>query len=226
MGIFDSSEQRIILRIVYDGPGYAGKSTNIRRLEGFFTRSRRSDVITPEEVEGRTRYFDWMQLEGGLIQGQRVRAQFVSVPGQVQLYRRRREALLTADAIVLVVDSSPAGIEEALEVVRSLPPLVEGQARPIVLQANKQDLDGALSPPQVREALGLPAEIPVVAGQAEQGVGVRETAVLAIRAAAEVVQREVIQHGLQSITGRAQGHQGLLMAMLDDLDTLLPPPPR
>ena len=32
MPVFDKDEQRVVVRIVYDGPAKAGKTTNLRRL--------------------------------------------------------------------------------------------------------------------------------------------------------------------------------------------------
>jgi hypothetical protein len=82
MAAFDPHERKILVRVVYDGPGFAGKTTNIQQLHGFFTDRRRGDLITPEAKEGRTQFFDWMHLDGGLVHGHGLRCQLVSVPGQ------------------------------------------------------------------------------------------------------------------------------------------------
>lgn len=212
MAVFDPELRRIILRVVYDGPGFAGKTTNIRRLHGFFTSLRRSEVFVPGEMEGRTQFFDLMSLDGGLVQGHALRCQLLTVPGQWELRLRRQAILERADVVVFVVESTPAGVEEAKPVFESLNELLsrpEIGARPVVLQANKQDLDGALSAEAVAALLGMDGGTSVSA-RACDGMGVRETAVLAIRAAANRVQRVLLEQGVDALRGRAETGEALL----------------
>lgn len=225
MAVFVQTEGKFVLRVVFDGPALAGKSTNIRQLRERVSEARRGEIVTPEEVDGRTRYFDWMQLDGGVLHGYGLRCQMVTVPGQSTLTHRRVHALEWADAVVFVCESTPRGIERAQEIVRSLrgevkdadPPI------PIVVQANKQDVEGALPPEEVAARLGLEGA-PLFGAVAERGEGVRETAIMALRLAAKRVERIVQERGAESIIGSPQSHAGLLMAMLDDFDTIMPPP--
>src|SRR5687768_4781744 len=115
MALFDREQQKIILRVIYDGAERAGKTTNVTQLCGFFSSLRRSDIYSPDvDVnDGRTIYFDWMQLEAGLIAGYKIRCQLITVPGQSSLSRRRWQLLKTADVVVFVCDSTPQGVEQA-----------------------------------------------------------------------------------------------------------------
>lgn len=199
MAILDTAQNRIVIRIVYDGLPNAGKTTNLTQLATFFTPLRRGELYTPEEVEGRTLYFDWLQVEGGVVGGHRLRCEMVTVPGQETLRQRRARLLRGADGVVFVCDgTSMAEARRRLAELRTISGLV-----PIVLQANKQDDPAALAPAAIADALGDPA-LPVVAARASQGIGVRETAVMVIRAVAEQLQKYLIEHGPNAIAGTSE----------------------
>lgn len=202
MPVFDKAADRIVVHVVYDGPAFAGKTTNLEQLCEFFTQHRRSELFTTQNAGERTVYLDWLQLEGGVVAGRKLRCQMITVPGQTVLARRRWHLLKRADVVVFVVEATLRGIEEA----RPMFDMVSTYCReldrelPLVVQANKTDLPGALSADAVAGALGCPRER-VVLAQADAGNGVRETAVIAIRAAADVVQRRVIAEGLERLEG-------------------------
>src|ERR1700761_5646260 len=106
MAILDPRSDAVVIRVVYDGAPMAGKSTSVRALG----RGLGGKVVTPAEISGRTLYFDWLDYTGGLFEGRRIRCQIVSVPGQAALAPRRRHLLESADAVVFVGDSTPAGL--------------------------------------------------------------------------------------------------------------------
>jgi signal recognition particle receptor subunit beta len=217
MAAFDSPNSKIVVRVVFDGPGFAGKTTNVRQLHGFFTARRRGELVVPEERDGRTQVFDWMHLDGGLVHGYGLRCQLVTVPGQAVLSKRRWALLGSADVVVFVCDSTPSGVEDAAPMFGTLlSHLAErwGAETPLVVQANKQDVPDALEPEELRASLNVPPGVPVVPATAATGVGVRETVVLAIREAANRVQRQVLEHGLGSITDAPDRPQDLAKALL------------
>src|SRR5687767_2395674 len=102
MAVIDSTQDALVVRIVYDGPPMAGKTTSLRTLAAKLG----SPLQTPAEIDGRTLYFDWLDYTGGLFEGRRIRCQIVSVPGQASLASRRRALLETADAVVFVSDTT------------------------------------------------------------------------------------------------------------------------
>ncbi|HEU5072852.1 MAG TPA: GTPase domain-containing protein, partial [Polyangiaceae bacterium] len=202
MAVYDEAAERIVVHVVYDGPAWAGKTTNLEQLCGFFTEHRRSKLYTTGNSTRRTVYLDWLQLEGGLIQGQKLRCHLITVPGQTVLARRRWYLLKRADVIVFVLDSTPSGLEEARTMFDSMQRFAAEQSPPlpVIVQANKQDRPGALEPHQIARTLMLDPAL-VVPANAPSGSGVRETTVLAIRAAANMVQKHILAHGLHSLAG-------------------------
>lgn len=194
MAVLDTTSNEIVIRVVYDGPPEAGKTTSMRALASSFSQS----TVTPEEnSKGRTQWFDWMEYVGGRFEGSQIRCQVVSVPGQRELDRRRRALLATADVIVFVGDSSRARWDVTLEYLFELHGLRNSQDAPIgiILQANKRDVPGAVSLGEMRERLGDARwEVGLVESIAAEGTGIREAFVYAVRLALDRV-RELINSG-------------------------------
>ena len=216
MAVLDPERNAIVIRIVYDGPPHAGKTTSVRSL----ARSLMRSVETPLESAGRTVYFDWMEYTGGLFEGHRIRCQIVSVPGQPDLAARRRALLETADVVVFVADTSTATavarsvahIRQMVAIVRDLGELPVG----VIVQANKRDVPGAISRAELCAALGNDfAHTAVTESVAETGSGIRETFVFAVRVALdrirELIARGALPHGRPAVDTAEQ-----LLAVLED----------
>lgn len=191
MAVLDPRNDTVVIRVVYDGAPMAGKSTSVAALG----RGLGSKVYSPAQVSGRTLYFDWLEYTGGLFEGHRIRCQIISVPGQAALAPRRRRLLESADAVVFVGDSSPAGFISDRGSLSSLARMLEQVSGPpvgLVLQANKRDHSHAIPVDQVRsmmESMGLRAG--VVESVANQGVGIREAFVFAVRLALDRVREQM-----------------------------------
>ena len=199
MARLDEATSKIVISAVYDGVAGAGKTTNLHKLCEFFTRRRRSEVVTPAELDGRTLFFDWLQLDAGLVLGRSLRCHLYTVPGQRTLSHRRALILEMADVVIFVSESTPSGIERGRRRFARLSEYLESVGRPLIVQANKQDSRAALEPEEVLERLGGAPGTPLIGATAVESTGVRETAVLAIRAAADAVQRQILASGVESI---------------------------
>ncbi len=202
MALFDPGSGMLVVRIVYDGLAHAGKTTNLQRLCGFFAARRRSELYTPESLDGRTGFFDWLRLDAGLVMGHRLRCHMITVPGQAAHAERRDRLLAMADVVVFVCDSRPHQVLKArarFDSIRSGLERTGGTRQRLLLQANKQDLPGALPAGELAAILEADLAAQVVLAEAVSGVGVRETAVLAIRAAADLAQRQILAEGVESL---------------------------
>jgi signal recognition particle receptor subunit beta len=194
MAVLDRQNGCVVIRVVYDGAPMAGKTTSVAALG----RGLGAAVVSPAEFEGRTLFFDWLDYTGGLFEGHRIRCQIVSVPGQATLAPRRRRLLESADVVVFVGDSSPAGFAADQRYLAALSSVLHGLRGPpvgIVMQANKRDLPDAIPLEQLREMLeGMQVRIGIVESIATEGVGVREAFVFAVRLALDRV-RELMRTG-------------------------------
>lgn len=215
MAFVDSETHRIVVRVVYDGPGMAGKTTNVRELYGAFRGRTRSELISPGQAGGRTVFMDWLQVDTGLVAGRNLSCHFITVPGQKILAQRRRLLLGLADTVVFVCSAERNAIEENIEMFASLRRLLEDRNAevPVLVQLNKQDHPEAISATELRRHLELPTSLRLVTAQANQGVGVRETAVHAIRAAADRVQNLVLRSGIESLDDPPGDAESLADAM-------------
>jgi signal recognition particle receptor subunit beta len=196
MALIDSDAGEIVIRLVYDGPPEAGKTTSLRALAG----SLAQNTYTPGEgPDGRTLWFDWMEYVGGRFEGCQIRCQIVSVPGQRSLHARRRRVIETADVVVFVGDSATPGTSMMLGYLLELREIL-ADARPpvgVILQANKRDLPGAIPLDDLRQLL-VEARWPigVVESIAADGTGIRETFVYAVRLALDRVRELMIRRTL------------------------------
>lgn len=194
MAVIDPRSDAVVIRVVYDGPPMAGKTTSVRAL----ARGLGAPVVAPEEIDGRTLFFDWLDYTGGLFEGRRIRCQIVSVPGQATLASRRRRLVESADVVVFVGDSAPQeqlATQSYLEGLRSVLDGREGPPIGIVLQANKRDRPEAVSLDVLRAlAERAGGRIAVVESVATEGTGIREAFVFAVRLALDRV-RELMRVG-------------------------------
>lgn len=183
MASFDAERGAYIVRVVYDGPGMAGKTTNLKRICEIVPTERRSEMVTPAELKGRTMFFDWLELEGPQKQGTTLKLQLITVPGQIERNYRRRPLVESADVVVFVGDATPEGMPDTLRTFARLKVSMRQRktAVPLVVQANKQDVKGALTTDRFRRRLKLDPETPVVPAAAVGGRGVRETLAMATR---------------------------------------------
>ncbi len=181
-------KNRLVLRVAYAGAPLAGKTESIRMLLRLL-RGKDGDkhVFSPGEARGRTIFFDWADYEAGTFQGNPIRCQITSVPGQAVLSARREVLVKAADAVILVIDSRPEGLEEARRSYLEMSPWLAEADRDlevrVILQCNKQDLDGSLSPEVLRSKLGLLAGRPSYGTSATTGKGLRPAFIAAVREA-------------------------------------------
>lgn len=189
MAFYDPIEQRICVRIVYDGIAGAGKTTNLKMLSNLFTWQRASELYSPGEADGRTLFFDWVQIKAGAVCGVPLMCQIISVPGQLVLTPRRRHLLSLADTVVFVCESSPGSTERARDALRVLEGVAVERPLPFVVQANKQDRGDAMAGPAVLERLGR-ADVAVVEAIATEGIGVVDTFVNAMNMVSRELKEE------------------------------------
>jgi signal recognition particle receptor subunit beta len=186
MAILDDDNKSVVVRIAYAGPAMSGKTESVRSLATALMGKERAreKVFTPSEVQGRTIYFDWMDYSAGLFHGRQVRCQIVSVPGQQTLLIRRKIIVQSADAIIFVLDSSPEGMEESVqsfEEIRSWINITDDEPPVgILIQANKRDLDDALSIEVIKDRIQADENIGFIESVATRGIGIRESFVISV----------------------------------------------
>lgn len=195
MASYDSARDCYVVRVVYDGPGFAGKTTNLKRVCDLIPVTRRSEMYTPASLKGRTMFFDWMEIDGPRQGKNALKFQLITVPGQIERNYRRRPLVEMADVVVFVCDSSPEQVPDTLRTFARLRSSMKRRDKPLplVVQANKQDVKGALSLSRLRKKLELPDETPIVSASAVSGEGVQETLKAAARLGARTLNGSAVE---------------------------------
>lgn len=183
------------LNIVYYGPALSGKTTNLEKIHARLKPEVRSELFTLNTHEDRTIFFDFLQLTIGELYGLRPKFGLYTVPGQVYYTATRETVLTRADAIVFVVDSQAARLEDNRDSWRDMRVQLQRLNRslettPLVIQLNKRDLPSALPIATLQAELGLDAW-PCIEAAAVRGQGVQETLHAIIHAELADVQRKL-----------------------------------
>ncbi len=222
MAHFDAARGEIVVRIVYDGLATAGKTANLRALHAAFSgRTKNGFSIPAETLTGRTLYFDWLELRTGYLDDWPLRCQILTVPGQFAYAERRFRLLRELDGVVLVCESTPKGIEAARIATVFLGKVLDSCGNsdvPIVFQANKQDLPGALSPAEVAARLGLGERRPLVGASALEGEGVRHTLLRVLDLARDRLRARLRRSGPQGLSPHTESAEDLYNAMIAEGD--------
>lgn len=207
----DRETGALVIRIVYDGPPFSGKTTSLRSL----AQGLGVQVTTPSESEGRTLFFDWMEYSGGLFDGRRIKCQLISVPGQEELRHRRRALLESADVVVMVANTRESQIDAAASLLHDVLDWSVKQSPPVgvVLQANQRDAPDCVAQADLRERLCGQLPIAIVETVASQGDGVREAFVLSVRLALDRARDFASRGALTAAQQNTQSASELLAAL-------------
>lgn len=186
MAIIDKDKGVIVIRIVYAGMPKSGKTETLKTLSALLHGKEKAEkeFYSPDETNGRTLYFDWVNYVGGHFQGLKIDCQIISVPGQKTLYERRKLLLKMADVVVYVIDSQKDKLESCLEYYREMQPWLKREhnlCAGVLLQANKRDIDNAASLEDIKSIFSDAGNLMVLETVATGGNGIRETFVTAVK---------------------------------------------
>jgi signal recognition particle receptor subunit beta len=144
---FNFSERTIKAKVVYYGPPQSGKTTNLEQIHRLTDPDGTNRLISLNTAQDRTLFFDLLPFSLGTVSGYDFKIQLYTVPGQVQYNATRRVVLAGADAVVFVADSQKALARDNVTAfenmkVNLLANRLVPEKVPLVLQYNKQDLEG------------------------------------------------------------------------------------
>ncbi|MGZ4980491.1 MAG: hypothetical protein ACXWE4_04300 [Methylobacter sp.] len=186
MAILNKEKGCVVLRIVYAGPPMSGKTESLKSLSSllFGAHCREEELYCPDEADGRTLYFDWLNYTGGYFKGYKVNCQLISVPGQKTLKSRRKLLLEMADVVVFVLDSDAKKLDAALDYYREMQPWLEREDEPpigVIIQANKRDVQNVAPMPLIYETFEDNPNLLALETIATNSSGIRETFVTSVR---------------------------------------------
>lgn len=179
MALFNYTAKEITLKVVYYGPGFSGKTTNLQHLHSILPHTTRGKLISLTTEADRTLFFDFLPVDMGKINNFNIRFQLYTVPGQVRYNATRRLVLKGVDAIVFVADSQKEMKEQNIESLANMrenltTSNIDPESLPIVFQYNKRDLKNLLSTKELNSDLNI-KNVPFFEAVAVEGKGVEAT---------------------------------------------------
>ncbi len=180
MSVINFAAREINCKVVYYGPGFSGKTTNLKHVFSTVPQALRGEMVSLATEDERTLFFDFLPLELGTVQGFRTRFFLYTVPGQVFYNASRKLILRGVDGIVFVADSAPNRLRANAESMRNLRENLSEygmslQEIPLVIQVNKRDLPDALPLDMILQVIDPVRHYPHFEAIAGQGRGVFES---------------------------------------------------
>jgi len=178
MALINFQQKEIVVKIVYYGPAFSGKTTNVRKLHDLIPSKLVGSLATLDTDDERTLFFDYFPIKAGAIGRYKLKLQIYSVPGQAYYRSTRKMVLQNADGVVFVADSQASEIEHNIVAFSDLEENlraygVDMESFPIVIQYNKRDLKNILPTDFLDRKLNLRG-YPYCEGSAVEGKGVLE----------------------------------------------------
>jgi len=179
MALFNYTAREITLKVVYYGPGFSGKTTNLQHLHSILPSHTRGKLISLATEADRTLFFDFLPIDLGKVKDFNIRFQLYTVPGQVRYNATRRLVLKGADAVVFVADSQKEMKEQNIESFNNMKDNlnvngIDPEDIPIVFQYNKRDIKNIMSVEELNADLNRNGA-PLFEAVAVEGKGVEET---------------------------------------------------
>lgn len=180
MALIDMDHGVVRVRIVYDGAPQAGKTATLCALEQKLSSNRFVQPIDGMDI-------NLLEYQGGVYDHMPIACQILTTPSDPQWSKRRQFLLNQADAIVLVLDTRPEGLPLGLEYLRQLRNYLEQLPPPaplFLIQANYQDAPNALNVNKLYDFF-IDSSVKIMETSTLEGLGIRETFVMAVRLAVE-----------------------------------------
>ena len=178
----DKRSHDLHCKVVYLGPGLAGKTANLKALWRILPPEGRCPLIHLATETEQTAHFECLPVLLGKLAGVRARVHVYTVPGQILYEPSRREILHGADAIVFVADSRAHRWEANFEAAVDLDEPAGADSGPFgppaVMQYNRRDAVDALPIDVLQERLNR-WKVPYVQSVAPDDTGVMHTFQLA-----------------------------------------------
>ncbi|MCX7625087.1 MAG: ADP-ribosylation factor-like protein, partial [Candidatus Sumerlaeaceae bacterium] len=172
--------REIACKIVYYGPGFGGKTTNLQFVHSNVPEKHRGQLVSLATEQDQTLFFDFLPLDVGDVKGFKTKFQLYTVPGQVFYNATRKLVLRGVDGIVFVADSQADRLQDNIDSLTNLEENLREYGLsldrvPLVIQYNKRDLPNAMPLDQLRSHLNPLGRFVEFEAIATEGIGVRET---------------------------------------------------
>jgi len=83
MAIINYAQKVINFKVVYYGPGVAGKTANLQHIHKSLPQASKGNMISLAAGDDRTLFFDFLPVSATTVRGFTAKFQLYTVPGQV-----------------------------------------------------------------------------------------------------------------------------------------------
>lgn len=196
MALINHTKKEINAKIVYAGPGAAGKETTLQFIYNKLKAEFRGPLKTARLQDDTMLFFDFMPPAEGSVQGYNVRFHLYTLPGELTDPLSWKMLLKGVDGIVFVADLTAGRLGQDRASLDQLQELLAAYGKgltalPLVVQANKRDSVEAVGLDELRQTLGR-AALPLVSASAVSGEGVLESLFQVVK----TVLKELRESGL------------------------------
>jgi signal recognition particle receptor subunit beta len=145
LALINPDKKEAEVKLVYYGPGRAGKTSNLKYIYNKFEKRIKGKLASIDTNGDNALFYDSLPLEIGMVKGYKIKVQLYTVPGQVKYNATKKLVLKAVDGIVFVADSmvlrQELNIASLYELKENLAILGKDILKtPLVFQYNKRDL--------------------------------------------------------------------------------------
>ena len=170
MAVINYSQKVINFKVVYYGPGVAGKTANLQHIHRSLPGDSKGNMISLAAGDDRTLFFDFLPVSALTVRGFTAKFQLYTVPGQVYYNMTRKLVLRGCDGLRENVESFRNMEENLREYSYNIDEI------PYVIQYNKRDLANVAPLEYMEFLLNRRARrVPSFAAVAVNGDGVFDT---------------------------------------------------
>lgn len=178
MALINHAKKEINAKLVFFGPGMAGKATNLNYIYRKLKPEYRGSFKSMNIDKDRMLFFDFVPAGQASLDDYTVRFHVYTLNGEVGRSSAWKMVLKGVDGVVFVADSAPERMAANQASLKDLHGFLGGYGKslqdvPSVIQANKQDMDGAVSLEELQRTLNRHA-LPLFPAAARKGEGVLE----------------------------------------------------
>jgi signal recognition particle receptor subunit beta len=179
MALVNQAKREINAKIVFFGPGLAGKATNLKHVFSKLKPEFRGAMKAMNVQDARMLFFDFTPPGDGNVHGFKVRFHVYTVSGPLVDPAAWKMVLKGVDGVVFVADAAANRQAANRESLENLTSYLSGYGQsltsvPTVFQFNKSDLPEALELAELERILN-PSKLPSFLASSQSGEGVLQT---------------------------------------------------
>jgi signal recognition particle receptor subunit beta len=201
MALVNHAKHEINAKLVFYGPGFSGKATNLNYIYRKLKPEHRGKLKTMNIGKDRMLFFDFVPAGQGKVGDYDIHFHVYSVIGETADVTPWKMVLKGADGVVFVADSAPDRMTANLESLDNLKKIMRGYGKSIkdlpgVLQCNKRDIDPALSLAELENALNYGC-FTVMPAVAKRGEGVLDSLLNMMKTVLKNLRESALELGLE-----------------------------